>query len=364
MLGVEIVDHDEVEVGTRRHLACAEPPKRHDRGLLTAHAAVRGGEIGLDAGMQRADQQVGKSREHFAGLFRRKRTRQDAGADQEHVLLAEQPDRVEHVLVAAALAKRLGKIGLEPLGIGQRAEKARIDQRIDDVRVLRENLGKPRRGTEDERDEANKLRILPQQREQTPAGAQAGEKPVESCKGRIRIFRPRELIDDDRDQLGRDFFAPARRAKRDSCRRASAARRRRLRAAGESPFRASRSSVSLRASPSLDRKRQILLLREQGRRAFKQPDIMPLDRAQMRQQRRGEFVAVLEAEKSGKLAQRLGLGGQCVGLLVRHHLQAMLDAAQKIVGRRQLVARRLRRSSRRRRARRASRRWSGRAGLG
>ena len=67
---------------------------------------------------------------------------------------------------------------------------------------------------------------------------------------------------------------------------------------------------------------------------------MPLDIAQMENQRVGKFVAAAKAEKAGKTVERGGIGRQRMGLLVGHHLQAVLDAAQKIVGRRQLIARR------------------------
>ena len=320
-----------------------------------------GGKISLDAGMQRTDEQVGKSGEHFAGLLRRKRSGQNASADQEHVFLAEQPDRIEHFLVAAGLAQRRGEIGLEPFGIGQRAEEARVDERIDDVRMLRENFGEPWRGAENERDEANEFRILPQQREQAPAGAQAGEKTVESGESRIRIFRPRELIDDDGNQLGQIFprlFAaqgaiaaavPAPHGGGNFARLAKAHFR--------EPIERLAAGVALAR-----RERQVLLLRKQGRRAFEQLDVMPFDRAQMRQQRGGELVAVLKAEKSGKLAERLALGRQRMRLLVRHHLQTMLDAAQEIVSRRQLVAGRGVDPAAGGERGRASRRSSGRAG--
>ena len=66
---------------------------------------------------------------------------------------------------------------------------------------------------------------------------------------------------------------------------------------------------------------------------------MPLDLAQMRHQRAGEIVAALEAEKARKHIERFGIGRQRVGLLVGHHLQAVLDPAQKIIGRGQFVAR-------------------------
>jgi hypothetical protein len=69
------------------------------------------------------------------------------------------------------------------------------------MRMLRQDLGKTRGGAEDQRDEANDVGVLPQQREKTPARAQAGEKSIKGYKSRIRIFRARELIDDDRHQL-------------------------------------------------------------------------------------------------------------------------------------------------------------------
>ena len=67
---------------------------------------------------------------------------------------------------------------------------------------------------------------------------------------------------------------------------------------------------------------------------------MLLDRAQMRKQNGGEFVAILEAKKPRERFQRLALRRQGVSLFVRHHLQAMLDTAEKVVSRRQIVAHR------------------------
>ena len=82
-----------------------------------------------------------------------------------------------------------------------------------------------------------------------------------------------------------------------------------------------------------------MLLAGRRRRALEQPDIMPLDRAQMRDERGGEFIAAGKAEKAGEAVERGAFGRQGVGLLVRHHLQAMLDAAQKIISRAEFVAR-------------------------
>ena len=99
---VEIVDHDQVEIGARGHLPGAEPAEREDRGLLAADAAVCGGEILFHFAVHRADEHVGKACKNLAGLLGRHRAGQDARADQEHVLLAEQADGVEHVFVALA----------------------------------------------------------------------------------------------------------------------------------------------------------------------------------------------------------------------------------------------------------------------
>ena len=70
------------------------------------------------------------------------------------------------------------------------------------MRILRQDIGEPRRDAEDQRDEADQFRILPQQREEAAAGAQTAEKTVEGRKSRIRILAARELIDDERNKRG------------------------------------------------------------------------------------------------------------------------------------------------------------------
>ena len=70
MGGVEIVDHDQIEVGGRRHLAAAELAKRQDGDLLARHAAVQRGKTVSDRPMQRSDQHVGEAGKSFARLLR------------------------------------------------------------------------------------------------------------------------------------------------------------------------------------------------------------------------------------------------------------------------------------------------------
>ena len=199
---LEIVDDDEIEVGTCGHFAGAEPAECDDRAFAAADAAVDGGEIGFHSSVNGAQQHVGKPREGLTRLLRRHRPGENSRADQEHMLLAEQADGVERRLVAGRVFQHAAELRFEPRLVGQRAEEARIDQRIDEVRMVRQDVGQPRRRAEDERDEADQVRILPQQRQKAAARAQSGEEPIERDKSRVRILRARKLIDDDRYELG------------------------------------------------------------------------------------------------------------------------------------------------------------------
>ena len=200
MCGVEIVDDNEVEVGRRRHLPRAEPAERHDRRLLAADVAVPGNEVFVDAGIERAGEHFGEAGVDLARLLGRDRPGQDSRPDQEHALLAELADRIEHVLVATGLAERLRQLRRQPLLVRHRAEEARVDERVDDVGVVRQDIGEAGRNADDQGDETDEVRILPQQREEAPASAQPGEEAVEGGKCRIGILHASELVDDDRHQ--------------------------------------------------------------------------------------------------------------------------------------------------------------------
>ena len=74
MLGVEIVDHDKIEVRTRGHLARAKPAERNDSGLLAADPAVGRDEIVFHASVQRTNEHVGEVGEHLTRLLGRHRS--------------------------------------------------------------------------------------------------------------------------------------------------------------------------------------------------------------------------------------------------------------------------------------------------
>src|SRR5262249_59580107 len=73
-------------------------------------------------------------------------------------------------------------------------------------------------------------------------------------------------------------------------------------------------------------------LRLARRRVLEQSGIMALDRGEVSHQRGGECIAPLEPEEACETLHSGALRWQCMRLLVRDHLQAMLDRAQKPIG--------------------------------
>ena len=238
MLGIEVVDDDEVEIRRRRHLAPAELAEREDRGLLPRDAAVQAGEVLADRAVQRADERVGEPGEGLArpappipcptGCARRSGTSAPArtcgcGRGSPRRTAAWRSERASSAASSAFLR--------------QRAEEARLDQRVHGLGILRQDVGKPRRGAEHERDQRDQVGILPQQREQPRAAVQPGEEPIEGDDAR-HPDSPR----------GRSGGAARARARRTGCARTRRAANGRLpvsqrrtwptlRAAGGSPCR-------------------------------------------------------------------------------------------------------------------------------
>ena len=152
--------------------------------------------------MQRADHHVGEPREGVARLLRRHRARKDARADQEHLLLREHAQPIEEVLVGLRFAERALELGRELGFVGQRAEERRLEQRVHRLRISRQDVGEPRRGAEDQRHQRHQIGILLEQREQPSAGVQPGQEAVERHHRRIRAFRSRQPVEQQRHQLG------------------------------------------------------------------------------------------------------------------------------------------------------------------
>ena len=162
ILGIEIVEQDQVEIGRRGHLAAAEPAHRDDGGLLPLDAAVLRGEAVGHQAVHGVDDALGDVGKGGAGLTRRDRAGQDARADQEQALLAEQAQPVEKLLIGIGVLQ----CRREPRGqfapIGHRAEEARIDQAVHQLRLPRQHVAEPGRRAEHQRHQRDQLAVLPQ----------------------------------------------------------------------------------------------------------------------------------------------------------------------------------------------------------
>ena len=195
---VEIVDQDQVEIGARRHLVAAELAHGEHRILLGSDAAVRRRKVAADRAMHRADHGVGQPREGFTRLPRSHRAGQDAHADQKHVFQPEHADTLEQILIVARLRQCRVQPLVELLLAGQRAEEARIDQRIDDLRIARQRVGEPRRDAEHQRDQRDQVGVLPQQRQQARGGMQICEEMIETDHRAVGIVGARQLLEQRR----------------------------------------------------------------------------------------------------------------------------------------------------------------------
>jgi hypothetical protein len=114
---------------------------------------------------------------------------------EKYLLLREDADAIEKVLVRSRLPQRALESRRKLPFFRQRTEEARVDDRVHDVRRLRQTVGKPRRGAEHEPDQRDQVGILPQQRKQPSAAVQSGEKPVERNDRRVRIRRAGKMLE-------------------------------------------------------------------------------------------------------------------------------------------------------------------------
>ena len=291
-------------------------------------AAVVFGDRVLDPAVQRPDRDVGEPREGAAGLLGRHRARQDARADQEHLLLAEHAQPVEKILVAARLLDGARELGLELGFIRQRAEERRLEQRIHRLRIARQDVGKPRRGAERQRDQRDQIRILLEQREQPRAALQPAEEQIEGVERRVRVLGARQPVEQHRHELG-------------ELRAGELAAQRRIGAGQPAAHRGrhlQRLAVAHRAEPVerlavvgvLGKRQRQLIGPRRG--VLEQPEILALHLAQMLDQLLREGVAILEAGKPREALEAFAVRRQRMGLVVGHHLQAVLDGAQETVG--------------------------------
>ena len=201
ILVVVVVEQDQIEVGGRRHLAAAEPAHGDDRGLLLPDAAVLAGELVGDEAVHGVDDALGDVGKGGARLLRRNGAGQDARADQEQALLPEQAQAIEEIFVGGRVLQRRRQPLGQFLAVRHRAEEARIDQAVHDLRLARQHVAEPGRGTKDQRHQRDEVGILAEQRDQPPAALQRLQEAVECGHRIVRLLGMRKAV----DQAGHEF---------------------------------------------------------------------------------------------------------------------------------------------------------------
>ncbi len=129
------------------------------------------------------------------------RAGQDSGADQEQAFLAEQPQSIEELFVGIRVRQRrceaCGQFSL----VRHRAEEARIDQPVHDLRLPRQHVAEPWRGAENQRHQRDEVAVLAEQGNQPPPALQRLQETVEGRHRIVGFFGVRKPVDQRRHEL-------------------------------------------------------------------------------------------------------------------------------------------------------------------
>src|SRR5262249_39746969 len=101
-----VVDENEIEVGTSRHLATAELAHSDDCELSTLNPTCGAGKLRFHDGKKARDHAFGDIRESRSRLFRLGSAFDDLHADAKRLPLREPPRHVERALVAESCLER------------------------------------------------------------------------------------------------------------------------------------------------------------------------------------------------------------------------------------------------------------------
>ena len=186
-VGIEIVDHDEVEIRTGRQLTGAEPAEAEHGDAAARQRAV----IGLEGSAHRleacADDGVGDGRIGSAGLLGREDAGQEARPGEEADLARRVAHAVEEILEMLGLADEAAHPRLDPLLVVDRLDEGRIDDGVEDVRRLRHRVGEARRRAEKIGEEQAQAIVRLEDGQELDGRRHAAEGAVEREQRSIRV---------------------------------------------------------------------------------------------------------------------------------------------------------------------------------
>ena len=285
---------------------------------------------------RRRDDQVGQIGEGLAGARGRDRTGKQPHANEKLLLLGDDAQPVERFLVGARARERGG----EPfLKIGPRRQfrhQSGIEHAVEDMRPPGDQIGELRCRRHHGDQEGQEPRIVADQREELDAGREPLEEFVEAHDRLVGAPGGAEHLEKARGQFGQLLAGLGRTGGAVAAIVPGADDagdvRRSLEAETGERFERARIVVLAGKDEIAGVAREALLLLEEA-------GIDGFDRLQPPGQRRAEGFHVGLAGHQRHAAQFLVILGQRMGLLVAHHLDAVLDVAEVPVGGRQLPGR-------------------------
>ncbi len=201
--GVVVIDHDEIEVGRRRHLTAAELAHGDDDSPAASNIAVGGLNLGCDDARELHDQPLGEQCVGCPGLVGVDATGQYFDADEECLLAADDTCAIEDGLGIFRAADLRIDHGVDLLGARRITEQGRIDDGIERDGDGATGCG-PARGAVpimSARRRNSAGLALSKENSCTPAGRR-GEEVVEARRGEIGIGRFGERRNEQRLHLG------------------------------------------------------------------------------------------------------------------------------------------------------------------
>ena len=135
------------------------------------------------------------------GLLGGDRAGQNPRTDQEQALLTEQPQAVEELLVGISIRQRRRETRRQFAPVRHRAEEARIDQAVHDLRLPRQHVAEPGGSAENQRHQRHEVAVLAEQRDQPPAALQRLQEAVEGRDRVVGLLGVREAVDQRGNEL-------------------------------------------------------------------------------------------------------------------------------------------------------------------
>ena len=148
LLGIEIVQQDEIEIGSRGHFARAELAHGNHAGTAARNPAVLSLKFRFNARERYRDNTFRKGAIRWTRLERIEHAGEDANADKKCFFLRKNSCLIEKRLECRRFEQAL-RARLVGRYVGRGLQEARIDCCIQEVRPLCDDRCKPRRRAKD-----------------------------------------------------------------------------------------------------------------------------------------------------------------------------------------------------------------------